>query len=239
MSVGSRAFLNIERPDASLIEAFREIPSANIGDCMQRMYCMFGGIKPFNGIKLTGPAFTVKVPAGDNLMAQAALDYAKPGDIVVIDGAGYTDRALFGGMMLAYAQMRGIGGFIVNGAVRDTDDILAGSIPVYGLSATPLGPYREGPGEINVPVVCGGQVVMPGDILVGDGDGVVIIPKNDAEEVLEAARKNLAMEAEEMARMKSGEYSEEAHRNKFTGAFLKRGGVFLDDETKDPILTAM
>ena len=87
MPIGFRAFLDIERPSPELIDAYREVPSSNIGDCVKRMNCMFGGIRSYNRINLIGPAFTVKVPAGDNLMAQVALDYAQPGDIIVIDGA--------------------------------------------------------------------------------------------------------------------------------------------------------
>ena len=227
MPIGFRAFLEIERPDSSLIEAYREIPSSNIGDCVRRMNCMFGGIRSYNRRSIVGPAFTVKVPAGDNLVAQMALDYAQPGDVIVIDGAGYADRALVGGMMLAYAEERGLAGFVVNGAVRDLDDIEASPLPVFALAATPLGPYREGPGEINVPVVCGGQVVMPGDILVGDSDGIVVIPRRDAADLLSAVRKNLSMEQDEMRRMKEGTYEQESHREIFTGAFLKRGGSFV------------
>ena len=226
MPIGFRAFLDIERPSPELIDAYREVPSSNIGDCVKRMNCMFGGIRSYNRINLIGPAFTVKVPAGDNLMAQVALDYAQPGDIIVIDGAGYADRALVGGMMLAYAEERKLGGFVVNGAVRDLDDIHNSPLPVFAMAATPLGPYREGPGEINVPVVCGGQVVIPGDLLVGDSDGLVVIPRDDAAELLDAVRKNLAMEQDEMKQMKDGTYAEEHNKEIFTGAFLKRGGSF-------------
>ena len=110
MPIGFRAFLEIERPDPQLVEAYRQIPSSNIGDCVKRMNCMFGGIRSYNRRSIVGPAFTVKVPAGDNLVAQMALDYAQPGDVIVIDGAGYADRALVGGMMLAYAEKRGLAG---------------------------------------------------------------------------------------------------------------------------------
>ena len=224
MAMGFRAYKEFERPAPELIEAFRGIPSSNIGDCTQRMNCMFDGIRPFNDLPLVGTAFTVRVPSGDNLVAQAALDYARPGDIIVIDAAGNTDRGMVGGMMLAYAEMRGLGGFVVNGAVRDLEDIQNGSLPVYGKAVSPLGPYRQGPGEMNVPVVCGGQVVMPGDILVGDRDGIVVIPRQEAAELLEAARKNLQDEQEAMARMKAGTFPVEEHLESFTGSLLRRGG---------------
>ena len=130
-------------------------------------------------------------------------------------------------MMLAYAEMQGLGGFVVNGAIRDLDDIRAGTIPVFARAVTPLGPYREGPGEMNVPVVCGGQVVMPGDILVGDEDGVVVVPRKDAVELLAAAQKNLAGEQLVLNRMKSGLYTQQEHREDFTGLFLHQGGEFI------------
>ena len=228
MPIGLRAFLEIDRPDPELVDKFRGIPSANIGDVVKRMNCMFGGIRPFNKQSLVGVACTVKVPSGDNLVAQMALDYAKPGDIIVIDGGGYKDRALVGGMMLTYAEEMGLGGFIVNGAVRDLDDIAKSKLPVFAIASTPTGPDRDGPGEVNVPVVCGGQVVMPGDIVVGDSDGIVVIPKNDAEEVLELVKKNLAMEQQEMERMRTGNYTREEHVDTFTKKFLKKGGTFAE-----------
>jgi RraA family protein len=224
MAVGFRMIVNFERPEHGLIEAFRGIPSSNIGDVVRKMTCMFGGIRPFNEATLLGTAFTVKVPSGDNLAAQMALDYAQPGDIIVVDGAGYTDRALVGGMMLAYAELRQLGGFIVNGAVRDLEDIRGSALPVFAKAVTPLGPYREGPGEINVPVCCGGQVVMPGDILVGDADGVVVVPRRDAREILSAARANLAGEQREIELMREGHYTEGKHKETFTGRFLAQGG---------------
>ena len=148
-----------------------------------------------------------------------------------IDGAGSTDRALVGGMMLAYAQMRGLGGFVINGAIRDLDEIRSGRIPVFAKGVTPQGPYREGPGEMNVPVVCGGQVVMPGDILVGDEDGVVVIPRLDASELLAAAKQNMEQEQLTAARMKQGTYSEQEHRQAFTDLFLRQGGSFIAART--------
>ena len=198
MCIGFRAFLDFERPDSELVESYRGIPSANIGDCVRKMTCMFDGIRSFNKKPLVGTAFTVKVPSGDNLVAQMALDYAKPGDIIVVDGAGYTDRALV--------------------------DIKNSPLPVFAKAVTPLGPYRDGPGEVNVPVVCGGQVVMPGDILVGDIDGIVVVPRKDAAKLLNDVHKNLEQEQREIKQMLEGTYTEEEHQEIFTGQFLKRGG---------------
>ncbi len=228
MSVGFRAYTNFTRPEPELVNQFKDIPSSNISDAMRRMYSIFKGVRPFNKLPLLGVALTVKLPVGDNLAAQAALDYAQPGDIIVLDGAGYSDRALLGGMMLEYAKIKKIGGFVVDGAIRDLDEVKACDIPVFAKSVTTLGPYREGPGEINVPVVCGGQVIMPGDILVGDSDGIVVIPREFAEEVLIKAKEHLAKEQEETIRMRTGEYTLEEHLKTFTGKFLKMGGRIIE-----------
>lgn len=227
--LGFRAFTQIERPSQEIVEAYRNIPSANIGDCCYRMNCMFDGIHSFNNIPLCGPAFTVKVPAGDNLVAQLALDYANAGDIIVIDGAGFNNRALVGGMMIAYAEERQLGGFVVNGAVRDLDDIKNCHIPIYGITQTPLGPYREGPGEMNVPVCCGGQVVTPGDIIVGDQDGIVVVPQKYAEDLLISVKENIQSEQKDMAKMKKGIFSENYHKKMFLDKFTKNGGIIYEE----------
>lgn len=228
MTPGYRAYLKIKRPDERLVQEYSGLPSANIGDCCGRMNCMFNGIHSMNEKNLCGVAFTVKVPAGDNLAAQVAMDYALPGDIIVIDGAGYTDRALVGGMMAAYAAEKRLGGFVVNGAVRDIEDLRNGEIPVFAIDKTPLGPYKAGPGEINVPVCCGGQVVMPGDIIVGDQDGVVVIPQRSAEELLEMVRENIKIEQSEIEKMNQGTYLPEDHQKVYSDLFKLRGGLFTD-----------
>lgn len=199
-NVGFRIYKDFRRPDPELIQKFAGIPSSNIGDCLNRLYNMRSNLMPFNEAPLLGPAFTVKAPCGDNLVTQKALDLAKPGDIIVIDAEGCRDRSIFGEMMVNYAMMRGIGGFIVDGAIRDADAIRNMPIPVYAIAVTPQGPYKHGPGEINVPIACGGQVVRPGDILVGDMDGIVVIKPEWAEDLLPEAIKKRDTEAATLAK---------------------------------------
>lgn len=185
--IGNRIYREIKRPDSKLVEEFRGIPASNIGDMMSRLYCMREYIRPI-GSKQTpmlGTAFTVKVPTGDNVFIHLALDLAKPGDIIVIDGGGCISRSLMGEIMFTYAQNRGIAGIVVDGAIRDSDSLERLDIPVYAAGITPQGPYKNGPGEINVPVSCGGQVVYPGDILAGDPDGICVIHPEDAEKLIE------------------------------------------------------
>ena len=133
-------------------------------------------------------------------MFHAAMDLAQPGDVIVIDAGGFTDRAIFGELMATYCRSRGIRGIVCDGAIRDRGGLsVMENFPVYARSATPNGPYKNGPGEINVPVVIGGKVVHPGDIIVGDEDGVIIIDPEIAEEIADAT---LAVEKKEADIMK-------------------------------------
>lgn len=188
-NLGFRVFEDFERPDKNLIEAFRELPVANIDDNMGRIACVDASIKPYNKAKLLGPAFTVKAPQGDNLMFHKALDMAKEGDVIVVSGGGFLERSLCGEIMMTYAAMKGYAGFVIDGAIRDVDSTMEMDFPVYAKGVNPNGPYKNGPGEINVPVAIGGQVVFPGDIVVGDGDGVIFIRPENAEELIEKVRK--------------------------------------------------
>lgn len=188
MSIGCKIIKDFERPDPALVARFKDMPVANIDDCMGRIAAVDASICPVgNQGQLLGTAFTIRVPQGDNLMFHAAMDLAKPGDVIVIDAGGFTDRAIFGELMATYCKTRGIRGIVCDGAIRDRDG-LAGleGFPVYARAATPNGPYKNGPGEINVPVVIGGKLVKPGDIVVGDGDGVLFVDPAIAAEVADA-----------------------------------------------------
>ncbi len=188
--IGNRIYTHIDRPDPALVEQFRNLPSSNVGDMMNRLYCMREYICPVNRKRthMLGTAFTVKVPDGDNVFIHLALDLAQPGDILVIDGNGCTTRSLLGEIMMTYAQNKGLAGIVVDGAIRDSDALDNLDIPVYAKAITPQGPYKNGPGEINVPVSCGGKVVFPGDILVGDPDGICVIRPADAPKLVQAVR---------------------------------------------------
>ena len=188
MSVGCKIIRDFERPAPELVARFKGMPVANIDDNMGRIAAVNTAIEPI-GYKgqLLGTAFTVRVPQGDNLMFHAAMDLAKPGDVIVIDAGGFTDRAIFGELMSTYCRSRGIVGIVCDGAIRDRNGIAAmENFHVYARSATPNGPYKNGPGEINVPVVIGGKLVRPGDIIVGDDDGVIIIDPAIADEIATA-----------------------------------------------------
>lgn len=192
-NVGLRIFTKIKRPSEKVIRAFEGLPVANIADMMNRMFCINAMIRPMNKEPLLGPAFTVKVRPGDNLLLHKALDIAQPGDILVVDAQGDMSNSIMGELMVMWAQRRGLGGFVVDGAIRDIGAIKEMNIPVYAAGITPAGPYKDGPGEINIPVSCGGVVVYPGDIIVGDEDGVVVVKPEDALELIEKTKaKNSA-----------------------------------------------
>lgn len=215
-NIGFRIFTNFERPSEDLVQMFKDLPSSNVGDTANRLFCMRHEIKPFNNKPLLGVALTVRVAAGDNLMLHKAMDIAKPGDIIVVDGEGCSDRALMGEMMVVFAQAKGIGGFVLDGAIRDVDALSQAGIPVYAKAVTPQGPYKNGPGEINVPIACGGQVVFPGDIILGDADGIVVIRPEYAKEIAEIAIKKHKKEVERAKQMLEGDPNmENEHASKY------------------------
>lgn len=191
MAVGFRVYLKRNLPSKDLVESFRRIPAANIADCMGRHNAMVPEIrlmtKPSN-LNMVGAALTVKSCYGDNLMIHQALDMAQEGDVIVVANEEGRNRSLLGEIMYRYSEGKKLAGLVLDGPIRDSREIYDGSVPLYATGSTPGGPYKEGPGEINVPVSCGGVSVNPGDIIVGDPDGVIVIPRQDGEEVLEAVK---------------------------------------------------
>ena len=200
MSVGCKIIRDFERPDPELVELFRGMAVANIDDCMGRTAAVASAIVPLGKGQLLGTAITVQVAPGDNLMFHAAMDLAKPGDVFVIDAGGYTDRAIFGELMATYCKTKGVRGIVCDGAVRDAQSMAEmEDFYVYAKAVTPDGPYKNGPGQVNVPVVVGGRVVHPGDIVVGDADGVLFIRPEDARQIAEATKAVERKEAEIMS----------------------------------------
>lgn len=183
--------------DRALVALFEGLPASIVSDNLDRMGGTWG-LSPMHrpGTQLLGTALTVRVREGDNLMIHKALQLGRTGDVLVVDGGGATDRALFGDIMKNVARMRGFAGVVIDGAIRDAAAYREGDFPCYARGVCHRGPYKDGPGEINVPVCVGGMVVNPGDIVVGDDDGVVFIAQSDARAVAEAARRKAAAEAQ-------------------------------------------
>jgi regulator of RNase E activity RraA len=176
------------RVSPDMIERFRTIPVANASDCMSRLTAGGPRLRPFHAeTALCGPAFTVKTRPGDNLMVHKALDIALPGDVVVVDAGGDLTNSIVGEIMISYAQERGLGGIVINGSIRDSGAIARQKLPVYAAGVTHRGPMRSGPGEIGRTIAIDGMVIEPGDLIIGDADGLLAIPFEQVAEVCVAA----------------------------------------------------
>lgn len=206
---GFRIMRDIPRTNLNVVEMFSEFSSADISDQLNRLYGMESTIHRVAGSNrpLIGAVCTVKVFPGDNLMVHKALDIALPGDVVVVDAGGSIKNAVLGDIISTKARHRGIAGFVVDGYVRDVAGIHALDFPVYARGENMIGPLHRGPGEINFPICCGGIVVSPGDIIVADSGGVVVVPHGHIIGVharLAAAKDRLAAY---LVNVKRGEFS--------------------------------
>ncbi len=207
---GFRVQWDVRRPERGLVERFRAFDAPTISDRLNRLYTMCEAIHPLTRQAPTvlGPACTVKVYPGDNLMVHKALDVARAGDVIVVDASSATTFAVLGDLVSQKARHRGIAGFVVDGLVRDLPAILdMHDFPVFARGFTPIGPLHRGPGEINYPVSVGGIVVHPGDIIVGDLNGVVVVPRGCADEVIETLEARAEVEAAYAAAVARGDFS--------------------------------
>jgi regulator of RNase E activity RraA len=205
MNVGFRILTRDRVAPKELVDAFAKLPVANVSDSMSRMTSAGPTLRPMHASGgMAGVALTIKARPGDNLMLHKAIDMAEPGDVIVMDAGGETTNALFGEMMLSYAIKRGVAGLVLNGAIRDSDAMKEINHPVFAAGVTHRGPYKDGPGEINVPIAIDGMVVHPGDIVIGDGDGVLAVPLDQAEDILEKARGKLDAETRQMQAIAEG-----------------------------------
>ncbi len=207
--VGFRLKTEVPRPDRKLVESFREFESPDISDQLNRLYALVPEIQCLTGShhSLVGAVCTVKVYPGDNLMVHKALDVAHPGDVIVVDASASTTNAVMGGLISLKARARKIAGFIVDGFIRDLPEILPLDYPVFARGATPIGPLHRGPGEINFPICCGGVVVHPGDIVVADQAGVVVVPLDHAPEILSRLVANRKRNKDYLADVARGKFS--------------------------------
>ena len=205
---GFRIRLNIERPAPQLTALYRDFETPDISDILNRMYTMAPEIRNMvNDKPLVGPALTVKVFPGDNLMVHKALDAARPGDVVVIDTSGSQRNAVLGDLVANKAKHRGIAGFIVDGLVRDLPGLIEAGLPVFARGVTPFGPLHRGPGELNYSISCGGIVVNPGDIIVADTSGIAVVRREVAEETVKRLRTHRARMQQYVADVKAGRFS--------------------------------
>ena len=196
----------IDRVPAAVAKAAAKFQASILADVAGRRGTLGGRIQPLaKSMKVSGPAFTVEVRPGDNLMIHAALVLAQPGDVIVVDGKGDLSCALTGALMAAHAQKAGIAGFVIDGAVRDTEDCAKGSFPIFAAGCNPNGPLKNSGGRINWPVSVGGTTVNPGDLIVGDADGVTVLPRELAAAIVAGAQAKVDAEDERMKAIGRGE----------------------------------
>ena len=204
--VGNRVRLTIERPPRELIENFRESSPPDLADAMNKSGAMREVVPMYLPVRrCVGPAITVKAPTGDSLMVRKAMMVAQPGDVLVIDGRGTISRSLWGGNRSTTVAARGIAGVVIDGGTRDIDETEAVGLPLFARAVCPMASASVGPGELNFPIACGGVVVNPGDIIVADAEGIVVIPRQDAEDVYAAWRVIVDREIEWSRRAATGQ----------------------------------
>lgn len=181
---GFRIVNRTRKASAQQIAAYQDLPVANISDAMQRLTAGGANLRPYHaGGYMAGAALTVKCRPGDNLLVHYALNIAEPGDVIVVDAGGDVTNAIVGELMLTYAAKKRIAGVVINGAVRDSLSIRNNALPVYAAGITHRGPYKDGPGEVNVPISLNGMVIEAGDLIVGDDDGVLCVPFDLIDEI--------------------------------------------------------
>lgn len=198
---------SIERADPELVAQFRGLAAANISDVQGRQNTLDGRIKPIYQpmAHLCGPAVTVAARPGDNMLPFKAIELAQPGDVIVVVGGYDPNYTVWGGIMSSMAKAKGIAGLVTDGLVRDVAQTREVDFPVFALGLTPNGPTKSGPGQLNLPIACGGVVIFPGDIIVGDEDGVVVVRKEEAAAVLERTHARVRLEQSWLERIARGE----------------------------------
>ncbi|MBL3575955.1 RraA family protein [Rhodovulum sulfidophilum] len=206
MTLGFRIHRRKASIDAAIANRFADLPVANVSDSMSRMTAAGSRLRPFYeaGRTMAGPALTVKVRPGDNLMLHKALDMAEGGDVIVVDAGGDLTNSIMGEIMAYIAQERNVAGIVIDGAIRDADEIRRCGLPVFAAGVTHRGPYKDGPGEINTTIAIDGMVIRPGDLILGDGDGVLCVPLEEAETVLAATEAKQAAEQKDIAAIRAG-----------------------------------
>jgi RraA family protein len=204
--IGWREFESAAQASPATLAALRELAVSLLSDNMARASGIMG-LQPYHQPRpMAGTAVTVRTRAGDNLAIHRAFDFCRPGDVLVIDGGGELSQALMGDIMASYAESLGVQGLVIDGAIRDVGAIRQRDFPVYARGVTHRGPYKNGPGEINVPVTVGRMVVNPGDIVVGDEDGLLAIAPGDVDSVIAGARKQGAKEAAALQSIAEGRF---------------------------------
>jgi RraA family protein len=205
-TTGSRRNPSAPQADPAILETLRGIAVALLSDNLHRSVGSVGLLPYHRPRPMAGTAVTVRTRAGDNLEILRAFEFCRSGDVMVVDGGGDVANAVVGGILTYYASTIGLSGMVIDGAIRDLAEIRERDFPVYARGVNHRGPYKDGPGEINVPVSIGGMPVNPGDIIVGDQDGLLAFAPAEAARLIELAQAQALKEAATMLAMKEGRW---------------------------------
>ncbi len=213
----------IQRPSTEIVQAFSSLATATIHEASGRKGYIDCAIQPIRrGLRICGPALTVQCAPGDNLMLHKALECAQPGDIIVADVGGQYDYGYFGNLMATSALARGVGGLCIDGCIRDSAEIIAGGFPVFARGFCIRGTNKATIGVINYPTVFGGLTIFPGDLIVGDDDGLVVVRLDECADVAEKARDRVAKEVDKEAVLRTGISSVEFNK---LGPVMQKAGL--------------
>lgn len=224
-NIGFRILPMKRKVERSLVEQYRHVVTPHISDNLNRVHAIGSNLRPYHKDgRLLGTALTVRTRPGDNLLVHKAIDMAEPGDVIVVDAGGDVTNSICGEIMMQIAMKKGITGFVIDGAIRDLGAFQKENFPVYAKGVTHRGPYKDGPGEVNVPVVVDGMVVHPGDLIVGDEDGLAVVPYEFAEEVLQKVKAQEIREKEILESIENGTVD-----RSWVDETLKQRGCELND----------
>jgi len=201
-----RIVKNIDRPDPALAKKLGEFGTATVHEAQGRTGLMLPYMRPiYPSARIGSPAVTVVCHPGDNLMIHAAIEVCRPGDVLVVTTLADSTDGFFGELLATSCQAHGISGLVIHAGVRDVADLTTMQFPVFSRAISAMGTVKETAGFVNIDVICAGALVHPGDIIVGDVDGIVVVPRQDAEEVVRACDTRLAKEAKNRERLRAGE----------------------------------
>lgn len=204
---GFRIGPDFERPKKEIIEKLKQYSTPPLSDGLNKFNTVDPEIKPVRrDIKIAGPAMTVRLRPADNLMLHKAISMAREGDVIVVDTCGCRNYSIMGDLMATTLVAKKIAGIVIDGGVRDIEELREKGYPVFARFVTPAVGDKSGPGEINYPICCGGVPVMPGDYVVGDQNGVVVVPPDQVEGIIENTDKKLAYEAQRIIDIQNGKY---------------------------------